>query len=111
MGTVIEGEGGRLVLSGKCLEFTCNNERAYFFTRIKTRGEGKIAHVWFWEGKEFTRIEIDVKPPVWSVCSYITLPPQHSGIWKAEITDGDNVLKSLSFKAIKADSYSIQEKN
>jgi transcriptional regulator with XRE-family HTH domain len=109
MGTAIERESGRLVLSGKSSEFTCNNQRAYFFTRIRAQREGKIAHVWFWEGKEFVKIEIDVKPPVWSVYSYITLRPQYVGIWKAEIRDGDNILKSLSFKVIKVDSYSIQE--
>jgi len=108
MGTAIEREGGRPVLTGKCSEFACNNQRAYFFTRIRTQREGKIAHVWFWEGKEFTKIEIDVKPPAWSVYSYITLRPPHAGIWKAEIRDGDNILKSLSFKATEVDSYSIQ---
>ena len=109
MGTAIERAGGRPVLSGKCSEFTCNNQRAYFFTRIRAQRERKIAHVWFWEGKEFTKIEIDVKPPVWSVYSYITLRPQYAGIWKAEIRDGDNILKSLRFKATKVDSYSIRE--
>jgi transcriptional regulator with XRE-family HTH domain len=108
MGTAIEREDGRPVLTGKCSEFTCNNQRAYFFTRIRTPREGKIAHVWFWEGKEFTKIEIDVKPPAWSVYSYITLRPANAGIWKAEIRDGDNVLKSLSFKATDVVYYSIQ---
>ena len=108
MGTAIEREDGRPVLIGKCSEFTCNNQRAYFFTRIRTPREGKIAHVWFWEGKEFTKIEIDVKPPAWSVYSYITLRPVHAGIWKVEIRDGDNILKSLSFKATEVDSHSIQ---
>jgi hypothetical protein len=104
MGTVIGREGGRLVLIGRCSEFTCNNQRAYFFTRIRTQKEGKIVHVWLWEGKEFTKIEIDVKPPAWSVYSYITLRPQHAGIWKVEIRGGDNILKSLSFKATAVDS-------
>ena len=111
IGTGIEREGGRLVLRGKCSEFICNNQRAYFFTRIKTQREGKIIHVWLWMSKEFNRIEIDVKPPVWSVYSYITLRPQHLGSWKVEVRDGDNVLNSLYFKATEADFYSIQEKN
>lgn len=101
MGTVIEREGGRIALIGKCSEFTCNNQRAYFFTRIRTQREGKIVHVWLWEGKEFAKMEINVKPPVWSVYSYITLRPPHAGTWKAEIRDGDSVLKSLSFEATK----------
>jgi hypothetical protein len=111
MGTAIEREGGRLVLRGKCSGFICNNQRAYFFTRIKTQREGKITHVWLWMSKEFNRIEIDVKPPVWSVYSYITLRPQHVGSWKVEVRDGDNILNSLNFKATEADFYSIQEKN
>ena len=111
MGTAIEREAGRLVLRGKCSGFICNNQRAYFFTRIKTQREGKITHVWLWMSKEFNRIEIDVKPPVWSVYSYITLRPQHVGSWKVEVRDGDNILKSLSFKATEVDFYSIREKN
>lgn len=111
MGTAIEKEGGHLVLRGKCSGFICNNQRAYFFTRIKTQREGKITHVWLWMSKEFNRIEIDVKPPVWSLYSYITLRPQHVGSWKAEVRDGDNILNSLDFKATEADFYSIQEKN
>jgi hypothetical protein len=111
MGIAIEREGGRLVLRGKCSEFICNNQRAYFFTRIKTQREGKITHVWLWMSKEFNRIEIDVKPPVWSLYSYITLRPQHVGSWKVEVRDGDNILNSLDFKATEADFYSIQEKN
>ena len=111
MGTAIEREGGRLVLRGKCSGFICNNQRAYFFTRIKTQREGKIKHVWLWMSKEFNRIEIDVKPPVWSVYSYITLRPQHVGSWKVEVRDGNNVLNSLDFKTTEADFYSIQEKN
>jgi transcriptional regulator with XRE-family HTH domain len=111
MGTAIEREGGHLVLRGKCSGFICNNQRAYFFTRIKTQREGKITHVWLWMSKEFNRIEIDVKPPVWSLYSYITLRPQHVGSWKVEVRDGNNVLNSLDFKATEADFYSIQEKN
>jgi transcriptional regulator with XRE-family HTH domain len=104
IGTGIERKDGRLVLIGKCSEFTCNYQRAYFFTRIKAQREGKIAHVWLLEGKEFNRIEIEVKPPAWSVYSYITLRPQHVGNWKAEVRDGDNVLRSLSFKVIESTS-------
>lgn len=104
IGTGIERKNGRLVLIGKCSEFTCNYQRAYFFTRIKAQREGKIAHVWLLEGKQFNRIEIEVKPPAWSVYSYITLRPQHVGNLKAEVRDGDNVLRSLSFKVIESTS-------
>jgi transcriptional regulator with XRE-family HTH domain len=110
IGRGIEREGGRLIITGECSEFTCNNQRAYLFSRIKTQREGKIAHVWLWEGKEFNKIEIETRPPAWSIYSYITLRPQHFGNWKAEVRDGDKVLASVSFKVIESTSHSNQEK-
>ncbi len=109
-GTGIENKEGVLTITGKSSEFICNNQKIYFFTRIKTRREGKITHVWLWEGKEFYRREIEIKPPACSVYSYLTLRPQHAGNWKAEVRDGDNVLNSLPFKAVVVGSYSIKER-
>lgn len=110
IGTGVEREGGRLILIGKRSEFICNNQRAYFFTRIKAQREGKIIHVWLWKGKEFQRIEIEIKPPAWSVYSYLTLRPNYAGNWEAEVRDGGKVLSSLSFKATESDHYSSHEK-
>ncbi len=98
MGTGIERESDQQFLTGNAWEFTSNNQRGYFFTRIKTPRSGKIAHVWLLEGKEYHRIEIDVKPPAWSVYSYLTFRPQHTGNWKAEAREGDQILTSLNFK-------------
>jgi hypothetical protein len=100
MGTGIERESDQQFLAGNSSEFTSNNQRGYFFTRIKTPKSGKIAHVWLWEGKEYHRMEIDVKPPAWSVYSYLTFRPQHTGNWKAEAREGDQILTSLNFKVL-----------
>ena len=102
IGTGIEREGFQQFLTGKRSEFTSNNQRGYFFTRIKTPRVGKIAHIWLWEGKEHYRMEIDVKPPAWSVYSYFTFRPQHTGNWKAEARDGNHVLTSLNFRVIQS---------
>jgi transcriptional regulator with XRE-family HTH domain len=102
VGRGIERNGLQQFLKGKCSEFTSNNQRGYFFTRIKTPKEGKIAHIWLWEGKEYYRMEIDVKPPAWSVYSYFTFRPQHTGNWKAEARDGNHVLTSLNFRVIQS---------
>lgn len=102
IGTGIGREGFQQILTGKCSEFTSNNQRGYFFTRIKTPRTGKIAHIWLWEGKEYYRMEIDVKPPAWSVYSYFTFRPQHTGNWKAEARDGDHLLTSLNFRVIQS---------
>jgi len=100
MGKGIEREGGRLILTGKCAEFPCNNQRVYFFTRIRTQKKGWVTHVWLWKGKEFYRKEMEVKPPAWSVYTCITLRPHHAGTWIALLMHGDKILASQSFKAI-----------
>lgn len=102
IGTGIEKDGIQQSLIGKCSAFRSNNQRGYFFTRIETPRAGKIAHIWLWEGKEYHRIEIDVKPPAWSVYSYFTFRPQHTGNWKAEARDGDHVLTSLNFNVVQS---------
>lgn len=100
IGKGIEKESGRHSLIGKCSEFTSNNQKGYFFTRIETPTVGKITHIWLWEGKEYYQMEIDVKPPAWSVYSYFTFRPQHAGNWKAEARNGDQVLTSVNFKVV-----------
>jgi hypothetical protein len=102
MGTGVEKEGAQQFLTGKCSEFPSNNQRGYFFTRIKSTDVGKVTHIWLWEGKEYHRIEIDIKPPAWSVYSYFTFRPQHIGNWKTEARDGDHVLTSLNFRVIQS---------
>jgi hypothetical protein len=97
IGTGVERDGVQQSLTGKCSAFRSNNQKGYFFTRIRTPRAGKIAHIWLREGKECYRIEIDVKPPAWSVYSYFTFRPQHAGNWKAEARDGDRILTSLNF--------------
>jgi len=99
LGTGIDLESGRPMVVGKGSEFRCENQRVYFFSRIMTLREAKIFHVWRWEGEEFHRIEMAVKPPAWSVYSYITLPPARFGNWNVEVWDGDKVLTHSSFKA------------
>lgn len=100
IGKGVERDGVQQFLTGKCLEFKSNYQRGYFFTRIKTLRVGKIAHIWLWEGKEHYRMEIDIKPPAWSVYSYFTFRPQHAGNWKVEARNGDHVLTSLDFKVV-----------
>ena len=98
IGTGIGREGSQQFLTGICSDFRSDNQRGYFFTRIKTPRAGRISHVWIWEGKEYHRMEMDVKPPDLSVYSYLTFRPQHTGNWKAEARDGNHVLSSLNFR-------------
>ncbi len=108
LGGNVEKEGNFLVLKGKRYEFTSKNEKAYFYTKIRAEKKGKIAHTWIYQGKEYRRIEMEVKPPTWSVYSYITLPPGHEGDWATEVKDGDSVINTLSFKVVGSNPSSIQ---
>ena len=99
IGTVVYREGGRLTLMGISREFTCNNQRIYFLTKIKAPEGGRITHVWVWKGREYHRYEIEVKSPEWSVYSYVTLHSHQSGDWKVEVRAGDKVLASQTFNA------------
>jgi len=99
IGTLVDREGGRLTLKGISREFTCNNQKIYFLTKIKTPEGGRITHVWVWRGKEYHRYEIEVKSPEWSVYSYVTLRSHQWGDWKVEVRVGDNVLASQTFNA------------
>ena len=99
IGTLVDREDGHLTLKGISKEFTCNNKKIYFLTKIKTPEEGRITHVWVWRGKEYHRYEIEVKSPEWSVYSYVTLRSNQCGDWKVEVRAGDNVLASETFNA------------
>ena len=106
IGKELESESGFLKLRGVSAEFACNNQKIYFLTRTEGKKEGKLTHVWSWEGREFYRIEIDIKPPTRSVYSYLILRPQHSGRWTVEVKDGDSILNKLTFKATPPENYS-----
>jgi len=99
IGTSVDREGGRLTLNGISREFTCNNRKIYFLTKIKTPEGGRITHVWVWRGKEYHRYEIEVKSPEGSVYSYVTLRSHQRGDWKVEVRAGDDVLASETFNA------------
>ena len=110
LGTGIERKDDFLILTGKGSEFVCNNQRAYFLTRIKAKKEGRIVHVWLWKGQEFYKQEVEIKPPEWSAYSFITLRFQHEGDWKAEARDGNKVLAVLGFKAYELSHRSNSKK-
>ncbi len=100
LGTGIEPQGESFLPRGESSIFSCDGRKVYFFNKIRAGKDGKILHVWIWENKEFNRIEMDVRQPAWSVYSYLTLQPLLAGTWRVEARDGDDILSSLTFKAI-----------
>jgi transcriptional regulator with XRE-family HTH domain len=94
IGTDIVMEDGRVTLKERSNRTEANNKRVYFLTRLETQREGKVTHVWFWQNREYHRQDIEVKPPGWSVYSYLTLRPDHVGSWRAEVREGEQILAS-----------------
>jgi hypothetical protein len=45
IGTGIEREGGQQLLTWICPNLKSDNQKGYFFTRIKTPRAGRIAHI------------------------------------------------------------------
>ncbi len=105
VGKGIDAEEGGPRLIGESSEFASDSQRIYFYTRVRTQKEGKIAHVWILDGKEIQRIEIEVRPPTWSTYSYVTLRPHQGGTWKVEAREGDTVLSGQTFRVIQPDSF------
>jgi len=110
LGTGIEQTDDFLALTGKSSEFVCNDHKVYFLTRIRAKNEGKIFHVWLWQDKEFYRKDLEIKPPEWSVYSFITLMAKYSGDWKVEVRHEDKVIAALDFKAIESNRRSAPQK-
>jgi transcriptional regulator with XRE-family HTH domain len=102
LGKGLDLKEGRSVLTERCVEFLSNNQKVYFLTRIQARKEGKILHLWYRDGKEFQRTEMEIKPPAWTVYSYLTLRPGHAGNWMAELRDGNTILASRTFNVAEA---------
>jgi transcriptional regulator with XRE-family HTH domain len=96
-------------LIGVSSEFTCHHQRVYFLTKIQASGSGKISHVWIWRGEEVKTIDMEVKAPVWSIYSYVTIRPRQTGQWKVEVRDGSTVLSFHSFKVVESDLLSWEK--
>ncbi len=58
------------------------------------------------KGQEFYKQEIEIKPPGWSVYSFITLRLEHEGEWNMQAREGDNVLAGLGFKVYEPSLHS-----
>ena len=100
LGTRIGEEEESLLSGGEKPVFPCDGRKVYFFNKIRARKDGRILHVWTLENREFNRVEMEIRQPAWSVYSYLTLRPLLAGSWKVEARDGDEILSSLTFKAI-----------
>ena len=110
LGTGIERKDDFLTLTGKQSEFVCNDQRVYFLTRIMAKQDGELVHVWLWEDREFYKQKIEIRPPGWSIYSFIVLRFEHAGDWRTEVRQDNKVLRTLRFKAIERTPPSLPGK-
>jgi len=61
-------------------------------------GETTIKHVWFYQGKEMTTMELPVQSISWRTWSFKSIPAHLTGDWTVKVLDqAGNVLKEVAF--------------
>jgi hypothetical protein len=59
----------------------------------------KISHVWFYQDKQMSKIDLTMKAKTWRTWSIKTIIPEWKGDWRVEVQDSTgNVITSTSFK-------------
>lgn len=72
-----------------------------FWTKIRTSSIGPVTlhHVWYYQGKEVSRMTFKTKAKVYRTWSRKSIWPNMIGDWKAAVLDENGaVLKETSFK-------------
>jgi hypothetical protein len=80
--------------------FAADVGKLYCFTKIKSQPDTtEISHVWFFEDKEMTKVDLAVKAKTWRTWSAKTILPEWKGDWRVEVRDSEgNAITSISFK-------------
>jgi len=90
--------------------FSSDVGKVYLWCKVNGATDStSIKHIWSYQGKEMAVVELPVKSPAWRTWSYKTISPQWVGdkegvsLWEVKTVDaGGNILKSVTFKIIKA---------
>lgn len=85
---------------GADTSFSSDVETLYCFTKIKNSGERTtVAHSWYYNEKEVSRVDLNVGTPSWRTWSLKTIPPSYKGEWKVYVLASDgSILASKSFE-------------
>jgi hypothetical protein len=83
--------------------FPSDAGKLFCFTRILgAQGETKVSHVWFFNGKQISLVNLKVGSPNWRTWSSKEILPEWAGDWKVEIRDAaGEVIHTLEFKTYK----------
>lgn len=80
-------------------QFPADVGQVYFYTVFEGDfPETNVAHVWYRNGEEVSRVELRVKGPRWRTWSSKTISPEWTGEWTARVVDAEgNVLAEATF--------------
>ena len=80
--------------------FSADVGKLYCYTKLKSQMDIlKVTHVWFFEDKEMTTVELTMKAKSWRTWSAKTILPEWKGDWHVEIRDSaGKVITTISFK-------------
>jgi hypothetical protein len=80
--------------------FTADVGKLYCYTKLKSQTDtSEVSHVWFYQDKEMTKVDLTMKARTWRTWSAKTIVPEWKGDWRVEVRDpADNVISSISFK-------------
>ena len=74
--------------------------KLYCFTKITgAQSPTQITHMWFFDGNERARVDLDINSASWRTFSSKIIQPHELGTWRVDVLDsGGNVLKRLEFE-------------
>ena len=86
--------------NGTANEFNAEIGQLYCFTKLKSQSDAySISHVWFYNNKQMTKIDLKVKAKSWRTWSAKTIIPAWTGDWRVEVQDsGGNVISKVNFR-------------
>lgn len=78
--------------------------RVFCFTKVSGAAEpATISHVWYFNEKQVSRIDLEVKSKTWRTWSYKKIPKGWIGSWRVDIVSSDGeVLQKKPFTVIEA---------
>ena len=80
--------------------FGVEEGQLYCFTKITgAQSPAHVTHVWYFEGTERARVDLDVNSIAWRTYSSKIIQPHELGAWHVDVLDSlGNVLKTLKFE-------------
>lgn len=78
--------------------------RVFCFTKVSGAAEpAMISHVWYFNEKQISRIDLEVKSKTWRTWSYKKIPKGWIGTWRVDLVSSDGeVLQKAQFTVIEA---------